>query len=366
MLIAYWFVVVFLIGAVVGSFLNVAIARLPLEKSLLWPGSRCSSCLQAIHWYDNLPLLSYLWLRGRCRKCGQRFSAAYLLVELGTGLGFVALFYLEVVRNVHGWPANLPVMEAMGFFPPSRWVGFIYHAVLFSFLMVASVCDLKSREIPLQLTLTGTLLGLVGAVLLPWPWPYSPAAAGPLPLAGQSAAFAWQAGGPIEQGIYPWPVWGPLPAALAPGGNWQTGLATGLVGALVGTFLLRSVGFLFGTGLGKEALGLGDADLMMLAGAFLGWQVVVVAFFLSVVPALFFGIALLIARNDHSLPFGPSLSLGILGTMLGWRWIAAYPGVRVVFFWGAFLLGLVVAGAVFLFLISFALRLLKGAPAPTP
>jgi leader peptidase (prepilin peptidase) / N-methyltransferase len=257
-------------------------------------------------------------------------------------------------------------MEAMGFFPPSRWVGFIYHAVLFSFLMVASVCDLKSREIPLQLTLTGTLLGLVGAVLLPWPWPYSPAAAGPLPLAGQSAAFAWQAGGPIEQGIYPWPVWGPLPAALAPGGNWQTGLATGLVGALVGTFLLRSVGFLFGTGLGKEALGLGDADLMMLAGAFLGWQVVVVAFFLSVVPALFFGIALLIARNDHSLPFGPSLSLGILGTMLGWRWIAAYPGVRVVFFWGAFLLGLVVAGAVFLFLISFALRLLKGAPAPTP
>ena len=67
--------------------------------------------------------------------------------------------------------------------------------------------------------------------------------------------------------------------------------------------MLRVVGFLFSAGLGKEALGLGDADLMMMVGSFLGWQIVVVAFFLSVIPALVFGIILLAVKNDNSLPF---------------------------------------------------------------
>jgi leader peptidase (prepilin peptidase)/N-methyltransferase len=361
MVIAYWFVLVFVVGAIVGSFLNVAIARLPLEKSLLWPDSRCGRCLQPVQWYDNLPLLSYLWLRGRCRSCGQCFSITYFLVELGTALGFVTFFYLEVVLNVHGWPTG--PMEAQDFYPWQRWVGGAYHALLFSLLMVASVCDLNSREIPLQVTLTGTLLGLIGAVLMPWPWPqFGPAV--PLPMPGQNPGFPWQAGRPILQGIYPWPVWGPLPGPLEPG-SWQTGLATGIIGALVGTFLLRGIGFLFSTGLGREALGLGDADLMMMAGAFLGWQVIVVGFFLSVIPAIFFGITLLIARRDNSLPFGPSLSLGVLGTMLAWRWIGESPGIRLVFFWGTFLFWLVLGGAIFLFLMSFILRLFQEVP-PSP
>src|SRR5436189_2671748 len=94
---------VFLVGASIGSFLNVAIARLPLEKSLIWPSSRCGACLQPIRWYDNVPLLSYLWLKGRCRTCGQAYSPIYLLVELGTALGFVGLFWLEVVEDIHHW-----------------------------------------------------------------------------------------------------------------------------------------------------------------------------------------------------------------------------------------------------------------------
>ena len=60
----------FVLGTIVGSLLNVCIHRLPLEKSIIWPGSRCSHCLQAIRWYDNVPLLSYVLLRGRCRTCG--------------------------------------------------------------------------------------------------------------------------------------------------------------------------------------------------------------------------------------------------------------------------------------------------------
>lgn len=369
MLMLYWFLVVFVVGAAVGSFLNVVIARLPLEKSLIWPGSRCGKCLQPVRWYDNLPLISYLWLRGRCRTCQQSFSVAYLLVELGTALGFCLLFYLEVVLNVHDWPKNNPFNEAFGWYHWTRWVGFAYHALLFSFLMIVSVCDLKSREIPLQVTLSGTLLGLIGAVAMPWPWPHDPANAAPV-AAGpmMNPALAWQFGGTIKEGIYPWPVWGPLPGPLAPGGNWQTGLATGIAGALVGTFLLRAVGFLFGTGLGKEALGLGDADLMMMAGAFLGWQVVVVAFFMSVLPALFVGILQLLVNRDNSLPFGPSLALGVLGTMLGWPWIGDYPGIRMVFFWGEFLFILVLVGAFFLFVTSFFLRVFQrgGTQPPAP
>lgn len=271
MLVAYWMCLVFVIGLVIGSFLNVAVARLPLEKSLIWPGSRCSNCYQAIRWYDNLPVVSFLRLRGRCRTCGASFSVRYLLVELLTGLGFVGLFYLEVVRDIHGWQGSAAWGRQMGYFSWGAWAGFIHHAILFSLLLAASVTDLSVREIPLPLTMTGTMIGILGGVLMPWPWP-------------QAAPTLIDM--PPPQGVQTWPVWAPLPDLLAPGGNWQTGLATSVVGALVGTFMMRAIGFLFGAGLGREALGLGDADLMMMVGAFLGWQVVVVALFVSVIPAL--------------------------------------------------------------------------------
>src|SRR4051812_6157611 len=164
MLIYYWLVLVFVIGAVVGSFLNVCVARLPLEKSLLWPGSRCGRCYQPIRWYDNLPLISYLWLRGRCRACGATYSMRYFFIELATALGFVGLFYLEVIENIHGWPpcgAN-PWELSLGLYPMEWFVGFGYHAVLFSFLLVAAACDLDGRTIPVGLTLTGAVVGLVG------------------------------------------------------------------------------------------------------------------------------------------------------------------------------------------------------------
>ena len=69
----------------VGSFLNVLVARLPFEKSILWPGSRCFSCLQPIRIFDNLPIIGYLRLRGKCRSCGAAFSSRYLWVELEIG-----------------------------------------------------------------------------------------------------------------------------------------------------------------------------------------------------------------------------------------------------------------------------------------
>ena len=361
MALAFWLILVFITGASVGSFLNVCIARLPFEKSLLWPNSRCGNCLQSIRWYDNLPIISYFWLRGHCRVCGQKYSITYMLVELATAFLFVGLYWLEVVENVHNWPGHMPFGRALGRFPATSWLGFAWHALLLSFLIVATVCDLRSREIPLQLTMTGTLIGLIGAALMPWPFPH-PAGAGlvlppPPALPPVEADLFIHPAVKINEGIYAWPFWGPLPR-FAGEGELLTGLLTGVIGALVGTFLLRIVGFVFSKGLGKDALGLGDADLMMMAGAFLGWQIIVVAFFLSVFPALIFVIIQMFFKNDGSLPFGPSLAFSVMGTCLAWQAIGEY--VRPLLFWGMLLIFAVIACAGLMFVFAFVIRLIRG------
>jgi leader peptidase (prepilin peptidase)/N-methyltransferase len=115
-----------------------------------------------------------------------------------------------------------------------------------------------------------------------------------------------------------------------PLGSWLAGLATGLAGLLAGMLILRVIAFLFKAGRGKEGLGIGDADLMMMVGCFLGWQPVVVAFFVSVFPALLFGVLQLVLRGDRPMPFGPALAVGTLITMLCWRWIG--PHFALIFF----------------------------------
>jgi prepilin signal peptidase PulO-like enzyme (type II secretory pathway) len=89
----------FALGAVVGSFLNVCLHRLLRGESLLWPASRCGHCLQAVRWYDNIPLLSYWVLWGRCRSCGWEFSARYFWIELSVAAGYAGLFGVEVLLN---------------------------------------------------------------------------------------------------------------------------------------------------------------------------------------------------------------------------------------------------------------------------
>jgi leader peptidase (prepilin peptidase)/N-methyltransferase len=290
-MMVFLLIFVFIFGAIVGSFLNLCIYRIPLEKSLLWPGSRCGQCLQPVRWYDNVPLLSYLLLRGHCRKCHAPFSSRYFFIELLTGLCFAGLFYLEIVCNIFNvrWGVTTALdvqMQRMDYHLFPTWqalVFFIYHALLVSFLIVVTFCDFDHREIPLPVTVTGTIFGLVGATILPWPWPRAAS------LVVLPDKPLWMTNLAPPMGLYPWPLWWPLPAWLPPG-SWQLGLATGLVGLLVGTLMLRAVRFLFSTGLGVEALGLGDADLMMMAGSFLGWQPVIVAFFISVLPGLLFAV----------------------------------------------------------------------------
>jgi leader peptidase (prepilin peptidase)/N-methyltransferase len=353
--------ILFVVGLVVGSFLNVCIHRLPYEKSILWPlGSRCGTCFKPIAWYDNLPLVSYLVLRGRCRMCGARFSPGYFAVELLTGLCFAGLFYLEAVQNVHDLPAfRQPLFGGLLWFPQVQvWIIFAVHASLVCFLIIASFVDLEHFEIPLPVTVTGTVVGLICATMFPWPWP-DPPPPPPLVVPNVAANF-WQfvpVKLPETHSLYAWPPWWPLPQWLQPGGNWQTGLVTGLAGMLAGMLMLRVIRFVFGLGRGKEGLGIGDADLMMMAGAFIGWQPIVVAFFVSVFPALLVGVGRLIVRGNQEMPFGPSLAIGILITMLAWQWID--PLVRVVFFTGPFIAALAGGCVIVLLISSFAIRIIR-------
>lgn len=128
------------IGALIGSFLNVCIFRLPRGESIAWPGSHCPACSHPIECYDNIPLVSYLWLGGRCRSCRALISLRYPLVEATNALGYLAIFWS---------------------FGPG-WTSVLY-ALLFSALVVVTGTDLTHKIIPNVITLPGLAIGLLGA-----------------------------------------------------------------------------------------------------------------------------------------------------------------------------------------------------------
>lgn len=344
-----WTAWLFVAGACVGSLLNVCIARLPLEKSILWPlQSHCGRCLQPLKWYDNIPLISYWVLRGRCRQCGAVFSSRYFWVELLTACCFAGLFWLHVVANVQGSRviAQNSWFIHQGTIPWQAWVLLLQRYTLLAFLIIVALCDLQSREIPLTVTVGGTLTGLAFSTLLPWPWP-EPLSA--IPVVQQP----WWLLGPNDRlpiGAQLWPIWGPESSTL-PFGRWYSGLANGVAGMLVGTFMLRGVRFVASRGLRREALGLGDADLMMMVGAFLGWQAVVAAFFAGALVALVIGVVQVVVFRDDSLPFGPGLAIGTAVVWVCWAWLG--PGLQPLFFHRELILFVAGAGGVLMFALCW-------------
>lgn len=325
----------FLFGLGIGSFLNVLIARLPYDKSVVWPGSRCGACLRPLRLTDNLPIVGYLRLRGQCRFCGTKFSSRYLWIELGTGLMFVALFALEIVFNWHNVPGLANPLARVGHFPPLQaWLYFAAIAFLFSMLIASAAIDLNYHIIPGTITYFGTFVGLVVSTLCPWPWPSANSTVPTVPpiLTGD---FGWMhpfLQGQIPTGLALWPLWGP-PPTWAPAGSWQLGLLTGVTGAAVGQMIGRSVKWLFEIGFDREALGLGDADLMMMIGSFLGWQITVLALpagAFVLLPLLIPMMAYNAIRNwlkprpeskgDASphIPFGPGIAAGAVACWVAW------------------------------------------------
>jgi leader peptidase (prepilin peptidase)/N-methyltransferase len=324
----------FVLGAIVGSYLNVCIYRLPLEKSLFWPGSRCGKCLAKIRWFDNLPLISYLRLGGQCRACGAQFSSRYFWIEFLTGAVFAGLLYLEVFENMHS--IGLLWNKSDQLTKPKVWqllLVWLYHSAFLSLLLVATFTDIDHWEIPLMITIPGTIIGIAGATLGPWPWPIDDTVVSKLSPGWYRNTFGGL-GVPLENlplvpaGMQRWPVFLPLPEWLLPG-TWQVGLATSLIGAVVGTLGMRLIRLIFSWGLRKEAMGLGDADLMMMIGAFLGWQALIWVLIFGVGLGLVYAVILLVRNKGNELPFGPFLAGGAtLALVVPW----VYPLSQSFFF----------------------------------
>ncbi|MCE9564732.1 MAG: prepilin peptidase [Planctomycetes bacterium] len=380
--VALWCLWVFLLGLMVGSFLNVLIARLPLEKSIIWPSSRCFSCYQPIRLRDNIPIIGYLRLRGKCRNCGATFSARYLWIEVGTGVAFLALFALEVLANWQSIPAmKFDVLSAPSAIPPKQCIFlFCYHAFLLSCLIAAAAIDVEHRIIPPMIPYVGLVVGIVGGALMPWPWP-NPTAMGIVNAPELPPGSPWSLSefwGKIPVGVQMWPFYGPT-FEFAPPGTIRLGLLNGIIGALAGSLVVRLVKGLFELGFGREAMGLGDADLLMMAGAFLGWQIAVLSLFLGAGAALVLKILTTIfmrspaepttspvggePMNRRELPFGPGLALGVVLTWFGWPWIG--PGTQYIFFDGTIVALCVIVMCVVILAAGLLLRR-SDTPEPAP
>lgn len=254
----------FIFGSCVGSFLNVCIYRLPKEKSLAFPGSSCTKCKTLIKWYDNVPILSYFFLKGRCRKCGEKISLRYPLVELITAIFFLVL-YLKLGLTIE----------------------LAKYVFLFSLLVVVSFIDIDYHAIPIYLCFIGIVVGLGFAL-----WPT-------LEL--------------LKSGVFDLKV---LP------------LYKSFIGLLFGFGFTYGFKFFGDIGLDfylkcrkqesiegeKESLGLGDVDFMGMVGVFLGIKAVVLVFFIAPFIALLYSIFAVIFKKTHLIPYLPYLSLATLIT----------------------------------------------------
>lgn len=239
---------VFIFGAIVGSFCNVCIVRMPHEKSVVWPGSHCPHCKKSIAWHDNIPFLSYILLRGRCRHCQKPISIRYFIVELVTAVSFV-IFYLH-----------------FGFTPL-----FFAYLVLLGGLIIATFVDLEHRIIPDEISIGGIVVGFILSYLIPQMHP----------------DFM----GPPSQLLSAW--------------RSCLGIVIG-GGAIYGMGLMGDIIFK------KESMGGGDVKFLAMIGAFLGWQMALLTFFVAPLFGAVFGIIVKIRTKESVIPYGPFLALGAL------------------------------------------------------
>jgi len=271
----YWplwpeYLAFFVFGAMIGSFLNVVICRLPNDESLVHPGSHCPQCNRPIRPWENIPILSFLFLRGKCAGCGKSISWQYPLVEAVTG----GLFMLMLWHS--GWSVSLALYE-----PVDAWIalGTLIPMLALSALLVAlSGIDLMTMRLPNVLTLTGAIMAIVLTLIFkPHDW-----------------------------------------LRMVLGG----GLGIGMLGmmGIIGRLLFR-----------KETLGLGDVKLAGMMGLFLGPATTAGMYFFGIFSgAIIGGGLLLISKGGWSqkIPFGPYLAAGgIIASIWGepvWRWYVAF------------------------------------------
>jgi leader peptidase (prepilin peptidase) / N-methyltransferase len=382
-----WFNILglFAVGACIGSFLNVVVYRLPRGMSLISPPSRCPKCETPLAWYDNIPVLGWIFLRGRCRYCRNRISARYPIIEAITGGLFVFYYFMFFIKwlgppEPMDWPifalymalvAGLlaaSLIDAELFIIPAGipwWLaaaGVIVHAGVDQTNSAGSLI-----EPPFALALSaGSLIGLAVSIFL--------LHAGVLPLSFpdgallevERAELEKEAGQARETGgdapeippeltssqvrteirkemlfLMPPLVLGGLSVVLhehvpavrslwysASHINWLNAGLGSILGGLVGAFVVWITRILGSYALGKEAMGLGDVHLMLGVGAVLGAGMATVIFFLAPFAGLVAGLYLWLTRSRRQLPYGPYLSLAAGFVMLFYTPIADYlqPG----------------------------------------
>jgi leader peptidase (prepilin peptidase) / N-methyltransferase len=245
--------VAILAGLLIGSFLNMCVYRLPRDLSIAKPArSFCPACEKTIAWYDNIPVVSYLMLRGRCRACGAPISMRYPIVELSTALAF-ALCVATL-----GWS-----LLALKF------------SIFFAILITLIATDIEERILPDEFTLGGLAIGLIFAPFVH----LEP---------GLSALLA---------AVMP----RPLPAA------WVS-----LIEAALGAGITSGVFWLFGWAFEKvrhrEGLGLGDVKMIAMIGAFLGLRLTLLTMFVASLAGSVIGLIYIYATrrkaSEYGLPFG--------------------------------------------------------------
>lgn len=160
------------LGACIGSFLNVVAYRMPLGMSIIWKPSHCPKCSHAIRARDNVPVFGWLWLRGRCRDCGEPISPRYAVVEFLMGLAFFALAYFELFSGGQNLPDG-PISQYSGatdnvWIPYWPLIGiYAYHCLLLSLLGCVTLVDLDQQKAPSKLIGFGLVTGIGLAVWFP-------------------------------------------------------------------------------------------------------------------------------------------------------------------------------------------------------
>ncbi|MBN2839601.1 MAG: prepilin peptidase [Coriobacteriia bacterium] len=251
-------------GLLFGSFANVVIWRVPRGESISRPGSHCPGCQAPIAWHDNIPILSWLLLRGRCRHCGEPIAVRYPLVEAASG----ALFLIAALA----WGPGLRAAFAAAFF----W-----------FLLVLSAIDLDTMRLPNPIVGAMAVVGGLGVVIAT--------------LSGSVAV-------PLHDG----------PSA----GLLAHPVAFAVTGVLLGMGVSGGVAAAYGTVRGKSGLGMGDVKLLGAMGIYLGPYVL-----LALLAGSLLGVAggLFAARgsslSETRIPFGPWLALGAALSALAGDWL---------------------------------------------
>ncbi len=264
--------IVFAFGAVVGSFLNVCIHRMPLDQSIVSPPSHCPHCNQRIRWADNIPLVSYLALGRKCRNCGANISARYFVVELLTAVLFL-LMWLKLTQ----WD-DPPVHGIYFLKGPIYWV-------VIAGLIVATFIDFEHYIIPNEITFGGIIVGLVLSAVYP-------------PLQPVDFATAWL----LKLVPVAMPVWG-------------AALFRSVLGMLVGGLTLLVVATVGEMIFKKEAMGMGDVKFLAAIGAFFGWQSTLFTVFMSSLLGGVIGLILVIGSKkgwQSRIPYGPYIAVGAL------------------------------------------------------